>query len=169
MEWKEKGIETIFGGVILFLGSFFVKRARPFWKELKRMSLLTDKVDALTKQAEIQDMRLRAVLYTRKEPVFICNDRGEVTFVNPPFLELTGLRTEKDAFGFGYLAVIPDEDIEMMVRENERFLKHPFSFEDEVRYLHFVTKKIIITRVRSEPVMYGGILFETIGTITEIK
>jgi len=169
MEWKEKGIETIFGGVILFLGSFFVKRARPFWKELKRMSLLTDKVDALAKQADIAEKRLRAVLYTSSEPSFICNEKGEIIFVNPAWLRMTGMRTEKDAFGFGYLAVIPDEDIEMMVRENERFLKHPFSFEDEVRYLHFVTKKIIITRVRSEPVMYGGILFETIGTITEIK
>ncbi len=169
MEWKEKGLETIFGGVVLFLGSFFVKKAKPVWKELRRMSLLTNKVDELNKKAEITEKRLRALLAASSEPSFICNNEGEIIFVNAAWLEMTGMRKESDALGFGFLAVIPDDDIDDTIRDTKFFIDHPSSSELNVRYQHFVTKEIINTIVRAEPLKYDGELFETIGRVRIIK
>jgi len=169
MDWKEKGLEAAYLGVIAFFGSLFVRKVKPVWRELKRMSRLTDTVDELNKKADIAEKRLRAVLYSSSDPIFINNTEGEVVFVNPAWLAMTGMRTEKDAYGYGYMAVIPEEDREEMEINNKRLLKHPSSFEGVVRFQHFVTKEIILTTCRSEPVEYEGELVETIGRLTIIK
>lgn len=169
MDWKEKGTETIFVGVIAFFGSIFVKKIKPMWKELRRISKLTDGVDDLVKKSDIAEKRLRAVLYSSSDPIFINNNEGEVVFVNPAWLALTGMKTEKDAYGFGYMAVIPEDDRDDRERDNKRLVDHPSSFEGEIRFQHFITKEIIVTMCRSEPVEYDGELVETIGRLTIIK
>ena len=169
MEWKEKGLEAIFAAAIAFVGAIFVKKAKPAWNELRRLTRLTDNVDELNRNVGINDALVRSILHTASDAIFISNTKGEVIFVNMAYLQLTGMRTQKDAYGFGFLQVIPEDDREDILEQGERLAKHPSSFEDIVRFEHFITKEIITTLCRSEPLFYKGELVETLGRLTIIN
>jgi len=165
MDWKEKGTETVFVGIIAFLGSIFVKKFRPAWKEIKRIAALADTVDELKKEAAISKAREIAIFDTETDPIFILNEKGEVKYVNTAWLQMTGMRTQTDAYGMGYMRVIPEKDRERISEQNEMLNKHPSSSEDSMVFEHFVTKEHILTIYRSQPVFYNGTLVETVGRI----
>lgn len=169
MDWREKGIEAIYLGVIAFLGSAFVKRFKPSLKGAKRMYGVIDEVDVLKKEVGVLKDLIQKILYTAPDPIFKVNNKGEVIFVNPAWLQMTGVRTEKDAFGFGFMKAIPEDDRDAMVDQSEMLTKHPSAFEGEIRFQHLVTDDIILTICRSEPVFYNGEHIETIGRLTIIK
>lgn len=168
MDWQER-FETAFVGVLGLIGLWLVKKSKPLYNMAKRVYGLMQELDILKKDVGIVKDRQLKVLYTSSHPVFIVNPKGEVIFVNPAWLEMTGIRTEKDAFGFGFLKVIPEKNREAMIEQNELLSKHPSAFEGEVEFQNLITDEIILTICRSEPVFYNGEHIETIGILTIIK
>ena len=166
MDWKEKGAETIFIGMLAFLGSFLVKKVKPVWKELKRMGGVTDKVDEQSLKIYILEKTLDKLMHTDPNPVFITNRDGELVYANPAWIRMTGFSDATLAYGKGYLRAIVKHDREEMEQMSERLTEHPSSFEGDVRFQHLVTKEIINTVCRSEPIFgVDGEVIKTIGRL----
>ena len=176
MEWKREWNEKIFVGVITFLGGIFVKKARPTWNQLKRLANSSDDIDRirreileLKKNNELTNERLEKLMYTSENPIFITNNEGEVISVNLAYLEMTGIRTYKDALGIGYMQAIPHSNRDYMKEQMELFAEHPSSFIDQLVFQHISNGNIIVTKCRSEPILFDDELFETIWRLTIIK
>lgn len=169
MEWKEKATDILFVGVSGLVGGWIVKKFWPSVKNAKRMYGLLTELDWLKKEVVVMKERQFKILYTAPDPIFICNPKGEVTFVNPAWLQMTGIRTEKDALGFGFMKAIPEEDRDNLLEESERLVEHPGSYEGIVRFQHIGTTDIVTTMCRSEPYYYNGEHIETIGRLSILK
>lgn len=172
MDWTKIDIADIAKVAIIGVGGWAAnivrKKAWPFIKSLVKFGNVVERQDNLEKQFKIKQSRNRAILHIDKHPIFITDNKGEVTYVNPAWVEMTGM-DERDALGKGYLQAIPDEDIDSMEAKSERMIKHPSSLYDEVVFIHVRTKQIIKTMCRSEPVYQDESHKETIGRLYIIE
>ena len=122
------------------------------------------------KESFILRAKQMALVYCAPDPIFISNSQGEVTFVNPAWLNMTGMPTASDAYGYGYIKVVHPINKKSIQDDGELLIKHPSSYENVVIFQHFKTKKAIHTICRSEPIRdEEGNLVETIGRLSIIN
>jgi PAS domain-containing protein len=154
---------------LLFTANWIRKKFKPTFKHIKRITEVSDRVDKIEKDLDLVKKRQTALIEVDNRPIFILNGKGEVIKVNSAWLDMTEMKSEKEALGFGYLQAIPEDDREMMVERNELFVEHPSVFSGEIRFLKVKSKQIITAYCRSEPIKNGEILIETIGILDEKK
>lgn len=170
MGW-EVGADTFKGlilATLLFIGGYIRKKLRPTVKLIKRILDVSDRVDKMESEVMIVKGRQMALMYCDPKPMFLLNEKNEVKWVNPAWLELTGIASERDAMGFGYLRAIPEEDLEKMTEQSEVFKNHPGSFAGEVRFKNVKTGVVTNTFCRSEIVNVNERLVETVGILKPI-
>lgn len=168
LDWAADLFKTLIGTAAVFSANWIRKKFKPTMKHLKRISEVSDRVDGLETKVMMIEGRQHALMYIDPRPIFVLNSKNEVKSVNPAWLEMTGMQTEKDALGFGYLRAIPEEDRDMMMEQAETFLEHPGAFSGEVKFKNVKTGTIIITYCRSEIVLNKELVVETIGILKQI-
>lgn len=128
------------------------------------------KIADLENDIYIANAKQMALVYCAPDAVFVNNNKGEVIFVNPAWLDLTGMPTAKDAYVYGYMRVIHKENIDWVKENNKSLAEHPSSFDNYIIFQHYKTRAKITTLCRSEPIFDNkGVVQETIGRLTVIS
>lgn len=89
-DWKSQVAEKTFIGALVLFGAWAVKKSKPAWKGLIRLSRLTSDVDELKKKYAVLHHTLEAVITVDSECVFLSNEQGFCTFANDRICELLG-------------------------------------------------------------------------------
>jgi len=160
--------EALIIGFLLWAANEIYKKLKPFRKWVTNIVSVSDRVDKMEEKVVVVEGRQMALMYCDPKPIFLLNEKNEVKFVNPAWLEMTGMENEKSAMGFGYLRAIPEEDRDTMMEHSETFLKHPGSFAGEVTFRHVKTGAEILCYCRSEIVNSKERLVETVGILKPV-
>ena len=178
MDWKEKGLEASYLGVLAVIGTWLVKKFKPFTKWASVMYKLSERTDILEKKEKKNEVRvdvlenfIKATLDLDSDATYLTDESGEVTYVNTEWLNITGLPNAESAYGFGYMSVIPEEDKQRIQHEHDLFQKHPNTrYNGTVRFQHYETKIITEYNCKSIPVFdYENNIKKTIGRIYVIE
>lgn len=176
MGWKWDTQTTFTALLIAGLGTcggYIFKQIAPgykSWKKfLKKLHRVED-LDLMETRLEILENTFVAWYDILEDPIYKTSPSGEVTYVNAAWLEMTGITDSKNAFGFGYMAAIPDEDFAKIERLHDLHQAHPSSFRGNVRFKNVQTGEIITTRCKAALVYdFKDNLIETIGRIYILK
>lgn len=165
MDWNwSDTFKGLIATTLGWIGAKSVKSIKPTYRKVNEFLAVTKKAEANDKNIEIIKSTLLALYNISKEPIFIWNQHGELTYCNPAWEELTGM-PENEAKGFGYIrAVHPDERRRVEV-ERDDIIKHPVSFHGEIPFLNLVTKKTIVTICKTELIYHKKELVGTIGKL----
>jgi PAS domain S-box-containing protein len=158
-------------------GGELTKSVKGFFKNSTHISTLqasvkdnTKRIEELNTQIYIANAVQMALAYCAPDAIFVNNEKGEVIFVNPAWLSMTGMPTAKDAYGFGYLRVIHKESLDFVKENTKSLIEHPGSFDNYIIFQHYHTRAKITTLCRSEPIFDDkGVLQKTIGRLTVIS
>ena len=143
------------------------KKVSPLIKEIRKIAGVSDRMDAIEKKTDLIEKRQMALISVDNRPIFILNEKNELKSANEAWLEMTEMTNEKDALGFGYLQVIPEDDRDMIIKRSELFLKHHTSFAGNVRFIKLRSKKIFTAYCRTDIIKDNEILVETIGILND--
>ena len=106
---------------------------------------------------------------TAPDAFFRMNLKGEITYVNPVALTLSGFNNADDLKVLNYTQII-DEDEERVLRKVKSMIDHPSTCERQVKIKQFLTGTIINTICRVQPIYdEEGSLVETIGRLSVIN
>lgn len=126
--------------------------------------------DAVIKMADnlaVYMSEREAELYIDPKPIFKTDKTGALVFVNAAWLELVGCNDEDEVIGFGYMVAIPENDKDMVEKQNVRFSKSPAPFHGEFTYQHMKSKEPIKTIMRTQLIKNRN--NEYIGAIGTVK
>lgn len=166
-DWSEtfKGlIATALGWV----GARSVKKAKPLYNDFLKFIKVSRKLQELEGTLSLVQSRQMAIFHIDKTPIFITNEKAELTYVNPAWEELTGMQHE-EAEGYGYVKVIHPEHRDEMEKQRKDMIQHPVTFFGEVAFKNLKTGKKINTICRTKLVSQNGKVIETIGRLYVIE
>jgi len=158
------GFKAAIAGVLTAVGIWLRKNFIPTVKALKKFSALLDRVQLMENRLRKLELLHDALNDIDKHPIFKTNSKGEVIYVNAAWCDMTGLQA-RDALNLGYMAVIAEENIGLVERENERLVKHPGSFSGKIIFRHATKGYLINTWCRSEVLRMEENGIETIGRL----
>ncbi len=148
----------------------FFKRGATILSLQSTISELEKRCKENTRQIFISNGKQMSWAYCSPHPMFITNPKGEATFVNPAFLQMTGITTVTDAFHREYINAIHPSHKDFIEDEIDRLVKYPNSFNKEIIFRHIKTFERITTICRSEPIHDNeGVLIETIWIVSVIS
>jgi len=173
MAWIGDSVRAGVGGILTAAIIFLWKKGKPAFNFIKVILDSGDSIEKLNDQQHEQAIEISilkskqmALLHTSLEPAFITAPNGDLIYVNPAWLEMTGFRDPKDAYGYGYLKCIPVLDRGELLKHVELLIQHPSPSETVIRFQQLGTGKIITTMCRTELVHDGnGVLIETVGRL----
>ena len=176
MQWKWDAQSTFTALLIAGLGTcggYLVKQIMPIYKSFKnlfkRLKRIED-IEDIETRIEIIENTFIALYDISIDPMFKTNNNGEVTYVNVAWLDMTGITDSKNAYGFGYMAAIPEEDIAKISRLNEQYTSHPSTYIGNIRFKNVTTGSIIEANCKSTVIYdFKNNITETIGRIYILK
>lgn len=150
-DWKEK---TLYEGVILVSAIAFTKWMLKTFKEgvatLKKKIKDADKIDHIEARIIYNGQYLKAIVHLSESPMYLIDVKsGDLEDVNPAWCELLGFSNEEDAHGMGFMLAIPEEDIDRVLEQNDRFTKHPSNLVGLINFQHIKTKEKIVCLFRN--------------------
>lgn len=149
MKWEVAS--DIFKALLILAATWVARYLSPFFKAVRKITKVSDRVDELENKVYILDSKLAAGFHTAVDPVFIVDVKGDLVYANPAWQDLTEFSNVQDAYGKGYLRAIPPDDRDSIEEQSERLILHPGSIEMNVIFLTIRTKIIVNTLCRSEP------------------
>lgn len=165
-EWKEDTFKGLIAIILGWGGAYLGKKTKLIYSHFRDLMQVNSKVTELETEFSILQDRQRGLMRTDPIPIYITNEKGEVTFVNAAWMEMTGFRDSEDVKGYGFMRCIPDEDVAKTKERGEMLRDHPSTFFGEVRFKNVQTGNLIITNCMRELVFNDkGCLVETIGRI----
>ncbi len=166
----ETTFKTLIGLALAASAKYLFTKIKPGYIAIKKWLKVAEKVDELHKEAATLKSAQLAMHHINKDPIFLTNPKGEVTFVNAAWLNMTGIGDSRDAIGFGYLRAIPHEDLEYIKRQSDTLQEHPSPFSGKIRFKHIHTGDIYVTDCRSELIFnHEQKHVETIGRLYVIE
>ena len=166
MEWSaEIWKECIAVGIGAFV-VYFKKDISPFLKKIYGKTL-RNKIDELGIRMDVSENLFYALLEIDDRAIFVNDENGEVVYVNLSWLNLTGMPNMESAIGYGYMAVIPKEDKQIIEQQQQAHLKHPKTrFDGNIRFQKYKTNIITEYYCKSLPITdYKNNVKKTIGRI----
>lgn len=106
MDWKETAEKSLIG-LLTLIGAWGVKKSKPAWKGLIRLSKLSSDVDELKKNYSVLHHTLESVIETNSECIFLSKEDGSCVYANPSLCELFGGDGD-DLEGFGWISFIKE-------------------------------------------------------------
>jgi PAS domain S-box-containing protein len=143
---------------IAWLANYLRKQAHPMLQALKKLGNIVKIINTIEEKQSIISSEQLAFYHISKNPIFIIDNVGAITYVNPAWVEMAGFRDDRDAHGYRYLlAVHPEDRVEV---ERQKIL------QGRVRFKNLQSGKIIITECMSELVYNNkGEVVKTIGIL----
>lgn len=162
--WKEC-IAVGIGGLVVY----FKKDISPFLKKIYGKTLRI-KIEDLVIRMDVSENLFYALLEIDEKAIFI-TENGELVYVNPSWLAITGMPSIESAKGLGYMSVIPKEDKEMMEQLHELHQRHPITrYDGPIRFQKYKTNIITEYYCKSIPVTdYKNHIKKNIGRIYIIE
>jgi PAS domain S-box-containing protein len=170
-DWKEKIIEA---AIAIVLGWIGVGAGKAYKAKKGKLKTIIRNIGDLNETADISaasEALLLAFLDSYEVAAYLTNDKGEVTYVNAAYLDLTGFEDSRDAHDFGYLDSVPDEDRERILKEHDFTKQHPSRSAGKIRVRQIGTGKLIECRCKITPIYKkdGETLLKSIGFIRPFK
>jgi len=165
------------GAISGVVGWIVVKYRKPAFEWAKKMYNMPaeyekqkKEIDELKSKAVISENVQHAVLRVYKNPIFRLNEKMEFNIVNPAFFEMTGFNDLQSVLGMRFMVAIPDEDAVRIEKIVEEAIKHPASYNKDIRIKHIITGVIVDAVCRMEPIRNEkGEVIEIIGQIFDKK
>lgn len=166
MEWKDKGAEAVYVGLIAFLGSWLLKLAKKHFIPVKTNIKNLWKVGEVEKDANYSKELILAVIHFSDYPMFLMDMKGDLKEVNSAWLDAMGFNDPQEAYDMGWLRAIPDIHIDLMLKRNKQFVEKASSFVGVIHFQNVETGvefkancRTVLLRDKSEkPIMSLGIL-----------
>ena len=180
MDWKEKGIEASYLGLLAILGTFLAKKFRPFTKWAAVMYNLSNRVNLLEKELRenvekletriaVDENMIRSLLDNSKTASFMLDKDFELNYVNSAWIERLGFTNDEEAFGVGFLKAIPETNMPKIERQMKNLREHPGRFSEPVHFRHVKTGVEFCMFCMSTPIYdYKGKVHGTLGFLYEI-
>ncbi len=180
MDWIEKGKEAAYLGALALFGTWVTKKAKPFSKQVVKLSNLSDRVDKLEIELRatvakletriaVEENMVRAMLDNSKTAAFTMDKDFELNYVNSAWLERLGFTNDEEAFGIGFLKAIPEAYMEKMERQMRNSKEHPGRFSEKVCFKHLKTGEEFWMFCMSTPIYdYKDSVHGTLGFLYEI-
>lgn len=158
-DWAVDTFKGLIAIAVAWLANYLRKQAKPSLLAVRKMSNIVKIIQDIEKQQAINASKFSALIHISRQPVYIIDTTGAVTYVNQAWVDLTGFKDDKDAYGFGYLRAVHSDDR----KEIER---HSSSFNGLVRFRNLKTDQVIICDCVSETFCDDkGKVAGTIGTL----
>lgn len=148
-DWAIDTFKGLIVAAITWVVIHLRKQAKPLIKSLKKLSKIIETTEELRNRVAVLESEKQALYDIIKDPLFVLKPNGEVKYANNAYAKEFGFHDPRDAYGFGYMAIIPDEDREKIERQSEQSTEHPSPFEGQIRFKHRQTGAIIITECRT--------------------
>lgn len=158
----------LIAGAIGWIATKAVKKLNPAYKALLKFLRVAKKADEIHITTNVLKSSLVALYHVDKDPIFLLNKNGELTYCNPAWVELTGME-QNDAKGYGYSRAIHPDDRDRMDKERTDIINHPAPFFGTVKFKHMKTGEMIVVICRTELIYNGTELVETLGRLYIIK
>lgn len=166
MEWKDKGTEAIYVGLIAFIGSWLLKVFKRYFTPFKTNFNNISKIGEIGYDAHYSKELILGYIHFSEKPMFLMDMNGDLKNVNSAWLDATGFNDPQQAYDMGFLQAIPDRHVDMMIKKNEQFVKKPSNSEGIVVFKHIETGEEFKANVRTmllrnkegKPIMSLGIL-----------
>ena len=139
--WKDKVSETIVIGVITFIGSWLVKKAK---KSITPINEWAKGIKTISKTKNDSHYTLELVkmlLYLSSDPMWVMTIKGEFESGNKAWCELVGFEDDRQALYMGFMRCIPDDHADIIRQRNKDFAEHPVEVEEIITLKHIVTGK----------------------------
>ena len=170
MEWKEDALKATIVALLGFIGHAFLKFFKRSIYPLKKVLKDANKVNGLEVEQHYISQLLQSFIHVMPYPMYIMDIKGDLEYVNPAWCTVTGFRDPEDAYGMGFMRAIPDRHVELMMKRNEQFVKHPSNFEGVVTMQHIYTLDEFTANCRTELIyLKDKKVFKTIGILEIIK
>ena len=170
IDWAPYTFRLLIGAAALWLLKQMKNKATPIYKAIKKLSEVVNRVDALELKISIVDAKQLALIEMDPDPIFITDNESNVLYVNMSWLAMTGIRDVDHAKGKGYMQAIAIDYLPEFEKLVTRYLKHDSSFEGYIFFQHILTKEIIKTLCRSEPIYdVNKVLLGSIGRLLILK
>lgn len=166
-DWSDT-FKGLIATVVGFVGSRSVKKMKPSYRQFIKFLAVAKKTDEIHVTTTVLKASLLALYNVDKDPIFILNPKGELTYCNPAWVELTGMEAN-EAKGFGYSRAIHPDDKERMAKERDDIINHPAPFFGRVKFKHMETGETIVVICRTELIYNGTELIETLGRLYILK
>jgi PAS domain S-box-containing protein len=126
-------------------------------------------IDNLTTQGTRMELRQQSILNSISVPTFERDNKGNCTYANKAYLDLTG-RTMEEVRGMGWLNVIHPEDRERVLADWLRSTAQQRNFEDTFRVVNRQDQMIYEVNVVAEAVSGNGYIgkYESITPIGKL-
>jgi PAS domain S-box-containing protein len=165
-DWVIDTAKVLIAGLIAWSANQLRKQAKPMVEAIKKLGNIVKIVNRFeTKQAIITSEQL-AFYHISKNPIYIIDERGAITYVNPAWVNMAGFRDDREAYGLGYLRAVHPDDREELERQRAMLEKVQSSFQGVVRFKNLQTGAIIYADCSSELVYDDkGKVVKTIGIL----
>lgn len=159
--WKEC-IAVGIGGLVVY----FKKDIAPFFKKIYGKTL-RNKINDLSIRMDISENLFYALLEIDDRAIFVNDEKGELTYVNPSWLNITGMPNIESAKGHGYMSVIPKDDKVAVEQLHQLHQDHPTTrYDGTIRFQKYKTNIITEYYCKSFPITdYTNHVKKTIGRI----
>lgn len=158
-----KGLVAVF---IIWLSNYLRKQSKPIWEGLKQLSNIVKDVRKLKYDSAVDKSKLLALIHISKNPFYIIDTKGLITDVNQAWVDLTGFKDDRDAYGTGYLRAVHPEDRAEIDRQRLMLSDTPTSFNGTVRFKNLKTGDVIICTCVSQTFQdENGKVVGTVGTL----
>lgn len=165
-DWVIDTAKGLIALIIAWAANYLRKQAKPIVLAVKKIGNIVKIVNTLESKQAILASEQLAFYHISKNPIYIIDNTGGVTYVNPAWVAMAGFRDDRDAHGYGYMRAVHPEDRDEIERQRALLEKKQSSFQGRVRFKNLQTTKTIIADCISELVYNDkGEVIKTIGTL----
>ena len=164
MDWKEKTLDTIIVGFFTLVGSWLIKKIKPFFGGVKNIKDVPEKLKKIEKDRDILEGTISALIRLSDDAIFVCVADGSCIFVNDALCDLFGAQYN-DMMGFGWAHFILKEEREAVHQAWDAGIKYNKMVAGEYTMVNGVTlEKIkceytaVVHRVRGKVVTIFGMV-----------
>jgi PAS domain S-box-containing protein len=165
-DWVIDSAKGVIAVLIAWSAGYLRKQAKPMIEALKKIGNIVKIVNQFDTKQAITASELLAFYHIQKNPIYIIDERGAITYVNPAWVNMAGFRDDREAYGLGYLRAVHPDDREELERQRAMLEKVQSSFQGMVRFKNLQTGAIIYADCSSELVYDDkGKVVKTIGIL----
>lgn len=164
-DWEDTG-KSLLLAFIIWASNQLRKKIIPVWGNVKRVWNLSKIVKDLEFTVYTEKNKLQALLQISPHPIYIINEEGEMIYANQAWIDLTGYKDEKEAYGLGYLRSVHPEDRSEVSNQRKLLANSDTAYNGQVRFRNLRTHEDITRTCVSQTFKDNiGKVIGTIGTL----
>lgn len=165
-DWAIDTFKGLIAIVVAWFANYLRKESKPILRAIKKLANIVKILERMESLQAIHDSKFKGYIHVSRHPIYEIDTIGAITYVNQAWVDLTGFKDDKDAYGFGYMRAVHPEDRDEIEKQRQMIEKHNSSFNGIVRFKNLKTDQIIICDCVSQPFTDDkGKIIGTIGIL----